>query len=919
MFHRDLIKKINNGRCCILVGAGPSCEVGYPSWHELATRSYDKIRDMERASDAPSYERHLAQKKYPELFRQIERDLGDNRKALVNFIKPLLEPSRKTSGSLYAQITSWPFCCFLTTNYDDELKHHLSQSGDHYTVIRNRQEDFHHWRDGASNLIQKLHSDLNHPSEVILTSSDYQRIYSATDGSYYRKRLCTVFAMFDILIMGHSLSDPDLRWVLEVAKEMRSPERPIYMVAAEFTMAEELDLLEKYNIVLVSYNNTDGDHAELKRMLQTVDRFILPRKRLGLSRVVSSRPDDEVEAAVAIYLYRHLQGIHKTSYLSPLILFGLNSASDGELAETELGDMPVLTRITRGREQFADAITASVEDLGQQDLVSAVGGIIRITERGKEKVSEYRTVRATEREQAYGQFRLRLSEYCEGVTESQLRHCEGLAEQALMASFATRGSMVANKVFSDQAARAEELTDVFGHVTAKARGIENANLRLAFIDAVHEFLVEPTEPQRRYLASVSQGYFLYHLLGLDPRCGQTRREIFQNTLWLCDASVILPLIAKGCHVHDYSVELFGMFQAENAVLATTPNLLQEAWEHLEWARRLVNRFGVSSMQFQRAASAGGSYRQNLFIDGYINLNSIGEVGTFSDYLEMVLSGAAVDQRSFEGILVGNGLRIVNISDLKGFVQSDWGEIEAAQAEIQIAREERGIYRAPLQVESEAQVWVLVKNLRCGRYVIDGLENTDRTYFVSQSRIIDRVFDDENVTTWAPETVYRYVASLPGRQVRADLLQQCMLGEYYYAGIAFIDRYRYEEFFGQRIDSAKAQFEEQREGYVRDLEQGASEGIEESFERVPDLEKEYFVSQMAWQMADAAERRARLQAGRAAAAEARVTELEIERDRGWKRGRGIQEGQEIARLRNLQDPKHVRKRRRQAKRRRRKGR
>ena len=279
----------------------------------------------------------------------------------------------------------------------------------------------------------------------------------------------------------------------------------------------------------------------------------------------------------------------------------------------------------------------------------------------------------------------------------------------------------------------------------------------------------------------------------------------------------------------------------------------------------------------------------------------------------------MDQRSFEGILVGNGLRIVNISDLKGFVQSDWGEIEAAQAEIQIAREERGIYRAPLQVESEAQVWVLVKNLRCGKYVIEGLENTDRTYFVSQSRIIDRVFDDENVTTWAPETVYRYVASLPGRQVRADLLQQCMLGEYYYAGIAFIDRYRYEEFFGQRIDSAKAQFEEQREGYVRDLEQGASEGIEESFERVPDLEKEYFVSQMGWQMADAAERRARLQAGRAAAAEARVTELEIERDRGWKRGRRIQEGQEIARLRNLQDPKHVRKRRRQAKKRRRKGR
>ena len=49
----------------------------------------------------------------------------------------------------------------------------------------------------------------------------------------------------------------------------------------------------------------------------------------------------------------------------------------------------------------------------------------------------------------------------------------------------------------------------------KAVEIENLDLRAAFIEAIHQFLVEPNPPQRQYLTSVSQGYFLYHLLGRD--------------------------------------------------------------------------------------------------------------------------------------------------------------------------------------------------------------------------------------------------------------------------------------------------------------------------------------------------------------------------------------------------------------------
>ena len=326
MLDKHLIRKINNGRCFVFVGSGPSCEVGYPSWHKLAELTYEKLTEMGCVSDTKSYDKYIEEKKYPELFRQAERDLGD-RNALVNLLKPLLTPAEKQQSVLYELISKWPFACYLTTNYDDEIATYLTKLNEHFTVIRNRQQDFYSWRDGISHLIQKLHSDLNHPDEVILTSADYQRVYVDDSGQYFRNKLCDVFKMFDVFIIGHSLSDPDIDYVLQLAQKGRGPQHPIYMAVADFTKANEQEFLEKYNIVLVRYSNPDGTHSELRRMLKAADRFIVPRHRLKERYRINPRPEEEIESAIAIFLYRRLQGVQATDYLSPLILSGLYSAN----------------------------------------------------------------------------------------------------------------------------------------------------------------------------------------------------------------------------------------------------------------------------------------------------------------------------------------------------------------------------------------------------------------------------------------------------------------------------------------------------------------------------------------------------------------------------------------------------------------
>ena len=263
------------------------------------------------------------------------------------------------------------------------------------------------------------------------------------------------------------------------------------------------------------------------------------------------------------------------------------------------------------------------------------------------------------------------------------------------------------------------------------------------------------------------------------------------------------------------------------------------------------------------------------------------------------------------------LRVINISELDGFVQDDWGDIECVKNKIQKEREERGSYRSPLQVESEAEVWTLLNNLKSGKYLIEGLENVERIYFVSQGRIIDQVFQPEDVVTWSPESLYRYLSALPGRQINPDLLQQCMLHEYYYAGISFIDKDRYEHFFGPSIDAAKASYKKERDTYIEELEDTYIRDIDNAFEQTPDLEKPFFVAQMGWRLAEQSKQREELAIQRAKEAEKKVKQLESERNKAWKSRERRRQEQEAATLRNLRDPKHIRKRRRQAKKRKRK--
>lgn len=919
MLDKKLIRIINTGRCMVLVGSGVSCDLGYPSWRQLAESTLQRLQDHHGIRDIESYRSFLNEKKFPELFRQAERDLADDRAALVKILRPLLVPSDDRSGKLYELLTRWPFAAYLTTNFDNELITHLSRLPTHFRLLRNRPQDFYHWQDGVTDIVQNLHSDLDHPDELILTSADYHRLYATDSGKYYRDRLLHIFSTFHVLIIGHSLADPDIRSVLALAKQYRGPQRPLYMIAADSTPADERELFEQYNIVLIPYANPDDTHSQLHRLLATADRFVVSRNRIHQPAPVA-RPKEEAEAAVAMYIYRSLSGVHPTDYLEPLILSSLYS--DGPVELEAMRSLPILQPVFEGNVDNSASIATITNNLVDSELVEEQpDGKIAITGAGSERVQAVRSVREAELTKAFAQFDYHITTFHPHVSSEEAVRLRRLADDVIVRSFATRASAVANQVFLRQSAGADELSDVFACVIDSAATIDDSAARDAFIQAMYHFIVEPDEGQRKYLASVSQGYFLYHILGLDPQHRGVRQDVFAKTAWLLDSSVLLPLIAVGCHNHNYARELFRMLAKQGALCYTTTKLLEEAWRHFQWGVRFAKEHDVGSLEFLRAALVMGGYRQNLVLDGYIGLSADGRVGSFDDYIRLVVPEDSLDWEAFCRNVTRHGIRVVDVSDVDGFEQEHWGDIEEARTKILQAREKRGIYRTPLQVDTEAEVWVLLTNWRTGDYRV-GSSLVERVYFVSQSRLLDRVFDSDSMITWTPEALFQYLSSLPGETLDPDLLQQCMLQGYYYAGISFLDKERYFRFFGPSIDAAKASYRDERAYYVNHVEGKYVNELDEAFGETADLEKPFFVAQLGWMRAREAEKevvnvkeRVAVVEQRAISAERRVKELESVQERQQRREKRL--AHELARIRNRRDPKHVRKRKRQAKKRRRK--
>lgn len=773
-------------------------------------------------------------------------------------------------------------------------------------------------RDGVTHVVLKLHGDLDHPTDLVLTSRDYDRISVGTD--YFRIKLRALMETFDLLIVGHSLSDFDLDLVLREAKQTAAAHNPIYMTAPGATTAMEHEFLEKYNIVLIPYPNPDGSHSQLRRLLGAADKLIPSRNAFIPISTLDAGAQAQIAAATSLLIFRRMQAIRNasgmaTEYLGPLVMEALKR-SPGLTLEQVFSTDPVQL-VVKSDPQTAIALQSTLQDLRTQGLVTGTLEY-RLTKTGETRVADVLGARELERDQGLGQFTAAFEREHPSATEEEGRKARQIVESALVEVFRSRGLALANAVFGGASIASDELVDVFGKIYLASAGLTSGEARVAFIDAAREFLVAPTAPQKQYLASVSQGFFLYHMVGLDATCAKVRENLFAKTIWFCDSSIVLPLLAVGSHNHEYARDLFSQVLSSGARVFITRRMLRETWEHLDWAIRFVEKNPAITASFVAAVLVMGGYKQNLFLDGFVRLTAEGRVGTFEEYLGLI-SPERLTFANFAKRLADSAINIVDMAALEGYRVEDLGELLPVQDMIRADRIARDILRSDLQVEAEAEVLHIINSLRNGRYTMS--REFERVYFVSQSNVLNRITHRNDVVTWSPEAVYRYLSALPGKVPSSDLLQECMLNEYFYAGVSFIDTRRYTKFFGSAINSAKLLYSEQKDAYLRDTEAASLQELDDRFEKIPDLQKPLFVSRIAFHNAMAAQQKAEAEARRANELAGQVRRLESERKKGWRsleRKRERQtEAEAKSRLNPRQRKRQERKRKKKAQRKRKK--
>ena len=910
MFEERLIQMVNRGSCLALIGAGLSKEIGYPDWGQLAEQTFAKVKETVEEVDEVSYTRYLENSRYPELFSQAERDLG-SRESFEAVVASFLDFSPSTLGEAYKIICRWPFACYLTTNLDDEIQRHLRQLSVEFSVEDNTPSSLAGLRTDTRDVIFKLHSDFRLAGKPTLTSADYHELYATVGGGCYRDCLKAVFQKFDVLIVGYSLADPDMSYILELAKEGASPAHPIYMVGPndDFTDADASEFRERYNIRLLRYSNEDGCHRQLRRTLETYDCFIQPRNTSPMQRVLSDEEVQESLDALSLFLYRKLSADGADQMIAPLVLSELAKAAPDDKSIQEL-----CTDAMHGVLQNTDDSENIVEDalayLQKNSDVERIEDRYRISEDGRKKLDQIVFDGRAIKTRAFGQFKSTVREHCAAITEEQEEQACSALETAITTAFSKHSAAIVNAILSESDTAAHEGMALFQYIRDAATCLPKGEVFSAYITSASRFIFSPTEDQKRYLGSLAQGFFLAHLLGEDPRLQAIRRETLQEAAWLVDSCILIPLVARECGLSDFAESLFSHLKMLKGFAFTTTKIVREVWEHFKWARHQTRRYSVEELESLYSCVMSDTYKQNLFLEGYASYAVAHGVQSFAEYAtECFGDSPSID--AIEGRLGDYGIVVLNPQSLI----TDVDELQEWKNEITQTRRDRRTWRSAFQTEVESEAYWAIQNYEKIAEK-NGKTGVHRAYFVSDSNVLNGVA--KRCVTWLPEGLLRYLSGISGIELSDSVMQQCVL-ESISDAFGLVDRRRFLDFFGKRIDIAKFDFDKEKHRYIESVERTNLQELEDAFAATPDVEKPQFLSQMGWEIARAEERKreeAQRQKNRAMdeleIAQRRIRELEREKDAGWRRKQAESEKQEAARLRNLQDPKHLRKRKRQAK-------
>jgi len=198
VFIKDFVKDLNEGTASVFAGAGFSIPAGFVNWTELMTEiAQDLGLDIKIEKDLVS----LAQYHVNE--NQTRAKL--NRKILEEFTADTKETEN------HRVIARLPISSIWTTNYD-ELIERTFQKENKVVDVKYVNNQLLTTKPKRDVVIYKMHGDVNHPNEAILTKEQYEQYHQTHEP--FINALTGELTTKTFLFIGFSFTDPNLDYVL---------------------------------------------------------------------------------------------------------------------------------------------------------------------------------------------------------------------------------------------------------------------------------------------------------------------------------------------------------------------------------------------------------------------------------------------------------------------------------------------------------------------------------------------------------------------------------------------------------------------------------------------------------------------------------------------------------------------------------
>ncbi|WP_437990383.1 SIR2 family NAD-dependent protein deacylase [Sorangium sp. So ce145] len=243
-----------------VIGSGLS--QGLLSWTKLLEQL---IATVPTAVTRSELSHELKQGKYLEVAGDLEQLLHPGR--VSDAIKREYQRPAAIAPRAYELVAALPVAHFATTNYDPWLKNAVSQRRAQAPQVYTPFDPgaFSDLSAGAPLLVLMLHGDADRPQTCVLSEAGYRRLVHYP---VYREALRVLVAARSLLFIGHSLTDPDLRLVLDEWQEVfgsgGTPRH--YLLGVGISMRDQQRMLDR-GVMPIEYGAA-GNYALLEPVLE---------------------------------------------------------------------------------------------------------------------------------------------------------------------------------------------------------------------------------------------------------------------------------------------------------------------------------------------------------------------------------------------------------------------------------------------------------------------------------------------------------------------------------------------------------------------------------------------------------------------------------------------------------------------------